>query len=105
LAEWREGLRHQSRERDGFLRVSMSPTFGAGFADAMAALDAVTAIRGHRFLRDGTRGRSLPGVTSSREVTDAHLVRLAARHRLKLATLDRTLCGKSWAKAVAEDPT
>ena len=89
----------------GFLRVSMSPAFGASFADAMAALEAVVTMRGHRFLRDGTRGRSLPGVTSSREVTDAHLVRLAARHRLRLATLDKALCSKSWAKGIAEDPT
>jgi hypothetical protein len=89
----------------GFLRVSMSPAFGASFADAMAALEAVVTMRGHRFLRDGTRSRSLPGVTSSREVTDAHLVRLAGRHRLRLATLDRALCSKSWAKGIAEDPT
>lgn len=89
----------------GFLRVSMSPAFGASCADAMAALEAVVAMRGHRFLPDGTRGRSLPAVTSGREVTDAHLVRLAARYRLKLPTLDRSLCGKPWARAVAEDPT
>jgi len=61
----------------GFLRVSMSPAFGASFADATAALEAIVGIHGHRFLRDGTRARSLPAVTSSKDVTDAHLVRLA----------------------------
>ena len=55
----------------GFLRVSMSPAFGATFTDAM----------------------------------DAHLVRLAARHRLKLATFDAALRARSWAKDIAEDPT
>jgi toxin-antitoxin system PIN domain toxin len=89
----------------GFLRVSMSPAFGASFSDAMAALDAVVTTRGHHFLRDGTRGLSLPSVTTSKDVTDAHLVRLAARNRLKLATFDRTLCGRAWARGTAEDPT
>ena len=89
----------------GFLRVSMSPAFGAAFSDAMAALEAIVALRRHRFLRDGTRGRSLPPVATSKDVTDAHLVRLAARHRLKLATLDSTLCRRSWAHGIAEDPT
>jgi predicted nucleic acid-binding protein len=89
----------------GFLRVSISPAFGASFSDAMTALGGIVAVRGHRFLRDGTRGRSLPAVTTSKDVTDAHLVRLAARHRLKLATFDATLCGRAWAEGIAEDPT
>jgi toxin-antitoxin system PIN domain toxin len=88
----------------GFLRVSMSPAFGASFTDAMAALEAIVGLPRHRFLRDGTRARSLTGVSSSKEVTDAHLVRLAARHRLKLATFDAVLRAKSWAKDIAEDP-
>jgi predicted nucleic acid-binding protein len=61
-------------------------------------------MRGHRFLRDGTRGRALPPVASGRDVADAHLVRLAARHRMKLATLDVVLCGRAWADGIAEDP-
>jgi toxin-antitoxin system PIN domain toxin len=86
----------------GFLRVSMSPAFGAAFADAAEALQAIVGMRGHRFLRDGTRGRSLPAITSGRDVTDAHLVRLAARYKLKLATLDAALCTRPWAYGVAE---
>lgn len=89
----------------GFLRVSMSPAFGAGFSDAMAALEAIVTMRAHRFLRDGTRARSLYPVASSKDVTDAHLVRLAARHRLKLATFDSALRARSWAERIAEDPT
>jgi predicted nucleic acid-binding protein len=89
----------------GFLRVSMSPAFGASFSDALAALEAIVNMPGHRFLRDGTRGRSLPAVNSSKDVTDAHLVRLATRHGLKLATFDAALRARSWANGIAEVPT
>ena len=89
----------------GFLRVSMSPAFGASFADARAALDAIVGMRAHRFVSDDTRASSLPVVVSGRDVTDGHLVCLAARHRLKLATLDRALIDKPWAAGIAEDPT
>ena len=37
-----------------------------------------------------------------KDVTDAHLVRLAVRHRLKPATLDAALCAQPWAREVAE---
>jgi len=89
----------------GFLRVSLSPAFGASFEDAMAALDAIASMRTHRFLRDATRAQSLPPVSTSKDVTDAHLVGLARRYRLKLATFDAALCDKEWARGVAEDPT
>jgi predicted nucleic acid-binding protein len=89
----------------GFLRVSLSPAFGARFEDAVAALEAIVRMRGHRFVRDDTRARSLPLVATSKDVTDAHLVNLARRYRLKLATFDAALCEKSWAQGVAEDPT
>jgi len=89
----------------GFLRVSLSPAFGARFEDAIAALEAIVQMRGHRFVRDDTRAGSLPLVTTSKDVTDAHLVHLAWRHSLKLATFDAALCEKPWAQGVAEDPT
>jgi uncharacterized protein len=89
----------------GFLRVSLSPAFGARFEDAIAALEAIVRTRGHRFVRDDTRAASLPMVTTSKDVTDAQLVYLARRNRLKLATFDVALCDKPWAKGVAEDPT
>lgn len=88
----------------GFLRVSMSPALGATFEDARAALQALVTLPSHRFLRDATRGRALPVVATGRDMTDAHLVRLAARHRMKLATFDAALCGRSWARGIAEDP-
>ena len=89
----------------GFLRVSLSPAFGARFEDAIAALEAIVRMRAHRFIRDGTRARSLPIVATSKDVTDAHLIHLARRNRLKLATFDAALCDKPWARGVAEDPT
>jgi predicted nucleic acid-binding protein len=89
----------------GFLRVSLSPAFGARFEDAIVALEAIVRMRGHQFVRDGIRAGSLPAVTSSKDVTDAHLVGLARRYRLKLATFDAALCNKPWAHGVAEDPT
>ncbi len=89
----------------GFLRISLSPALGASFEDAMAALEAIVRMRGHRFVSDGTRAGALPAVTSSKDVTDAHLVSLARRHRLRLATFDTALCNKPWAQGVAEDPT
>ena len=89
----------------GFLRVSLSPDYGASFEDAMAALSAIAGMRAHRFLPDATRAESLPRVNTSKDVTDAHLVHLARRYRLKLATFDAALCEKEWARGVAEDPT
>ena len=89
----------------GFLRVSLSPAFSARFEDALTALEAIVRTRGHRFVRDDIRARSLPIVTTSKDITDAHLVYLARRHRLKLATFDAALCDKPWAQGVAEDPT
>jgi len=89
----------------GFLRVSLSPAYGASFEDAMTALGAIFGMDTHRFLADATRAQSLPRVDTSKDVTDAHLVHLARRHRLKLATFDTALCEKRWARGVAEDPT
>ncbi|MCL5044049.1 MAG: PIN domain-containing protein [Deltaproteobacteria bacterium] len=89
----------------GFLRVSLSPAFGARFDDARAALEAIVRMPRHRFLRDATPAASLPPVSTGKDVTDAHLVGLARRHRLKLATFDGALCDKPWARGVAEDPT
>jgi hypothetical protein len=44
----------------GFLRVSLSRAFAASFADAIAVLEAIVRLRGHRFVRDGIRAQSLP---------------------------------------------
>lgn len=88
----------------GFLHVSMSVACGASFADAQTALRAILQLEAHRFLTDAVTTDSLPTLTNGRDVTDAHLVRLAASHGLKLATLDGTLARKAWAASIAENP-
>jgi hypothetical protein len=53
---------------------------------------------------DAVTANLLPALLAGRDVTDAHLVRLAVSHGLKLATLDISLCNKSWAANIAENP-
>jgi predicted nucleic acid-binding protein len=48
----------------GFLRVSMSSAYGASFADARTALEAIVSLKSHRFLTDAARADSLPTVSS-----------------------------------------
>ena len=88
----------------GFLRVSMSAAYGASFADAQNALRAILQLKSHRLVTDAVPADSLPPLSSRKDVTDAHFVRLAASHRLKLATLDDELCKKPWAAGIAENP-
>lgn len=88
----------------GFLRVSLSPGYGASFADAQTALRAILQLPTHRFLADAARADSLPALTTGKDVTDAHLVRLADSSGLNLATLDGSLCRKAWAAGVAVNP-
>ncbi len=88
----------------GFIRVSMSPGYGASFSDAQQVLRAILLMPNHHFLPDSTTADSLPVLNGHRDVSDAHLIRLAAGKKLKLATLDQSLCQKVWAKGVAENP-
>jgi hypothetical protein len=67
-------------------------------------LEAILRLNAHRFLMDSTFAQSLPPVSSAKDVTDAHLIRLAANSGLKLATLDVSLCRKSWSAGIAEMP-
>ena len=68
------------------------------------SLATLRALRGHRFVVDDVEAALLPVLTSYKDTTDAHLVTLAKRHGLKLATLDGTLIAKPWAAGVAENP-
>ena len=88
----------------GFLRVSMSAAYGASFDDAQAALRAILQLKSHRFLTDTVSADSLPALSHGKEVTDAHLVRLATSHGFKLASLDGVLCRRPWAAGIAENP-
>jgi predicted nucleic acid-binding protein len=87
-----------------FLRVSMSVAYGATYDDARTALDAMVRMKSHRFVTDKVTANALPVGLAARDITDAHLVRLAETHGLKLATLDEALCNKSWAANIAGNP-
>ena len=86
------------------MRVSLSPGYRATYADALAALEEITGRAGAEFVADDAAPAKLPAVTSHADITDAYLVTLAKAHKLRLATLDEVLCGKSWAKGIAENP-
>jgi toxin-antitoxin system PIN domain toxin len=87
----------------GFLRVSLSPGYGASWADAHQSLVTLQARPSHRFLPDDVMATDSPE-SRYQDTTDAHLVSLAARHHLKLATLDMALISKPWAAGVAINP-
>lgn len=88
----------------GFLRISMTSAYQANFEDARKTLATLRALPGHRFLADDVAVASLPILSSYKDTTDAHLVTLAKRHGLKLATLDQQLIAKPWAAGTAENP-
>ena len=88
----------------GFLRVSLSPAYRAGFADAQAALANVAARKQARFISADLSAARLPALASHAEVTDAYFVQLARVNGLKLASLDDSLCRKPWAIGIAENP-
>ena len=88
----------------GFMRISMTTAYQATFDNARKSLATLRALRGHRFVADDVEAALLPVLTSYKDTTDAHLVTLAGRCGLKLATLDGTLTAKPWAAGVAENP-
>jgi len=87
-----------------FIRISMTTAYQATFDDARKSLATLRALPGHRFLSDDVDAALLPVLSSYKDTTDAHLVTLAKRHGLKLATLDGTLLAKPWASGVAGNP-
>lgn len=87
----------------GFVRISLSAAYGASWEEAQDSLKKLHARPGHQFLADDVDGMASPK-TSSKDTTDAHLVTLAKKHELKLATLDKDLIGKPWAAGIAENP-
>jgi toxin-antitoxin system PIN domain toxin len=78
-----------------FLRLMMNPAVAGRAIDATEALGVLAALRalpGHRFLADDTSladpAIDLIGLRGHRQVTDLHLVNLAARNGAVLATFD-----------------
>lgn len=79
----------------GFVRVSSNPAvpYAVTPADAMSLLARLRYVEGHEFLDDDVSLVASPHVdrgriVSHRQVTDAHLLAIARRHRARLATLD-----------------
>lgn len=87
----------------GFVRISLSTAYGANWDETQESLKNLRERPAHHFLADDVAGIS-PPQTSSKDTTDAHLVTLAKRHGLKLATLDGALAAKPWAAGVAVNP-
>jgi uncharacterized protein len=87
----------------GFVRISLSAAYQATWDEVREALEKLHSRPGYQFLTDDVDGAASPE-TSSRDTTDAHLVTLAKRHGLKLATLDETLIAKPWATGIAANP-
>ncbi len=81
----------------GFVRVSMNSGISENAVSWCSALEMLRTIRatpGHRWWPDDVGLASSPlvqraPVVSHRQVTDVHLVALAARHNGRLVTLDR----------------
>lgn len=81
----------------GFVRVSSNPAAirdAVGPAEAVAMLQRLTALPGHRFWPDeveltGAGPFASLSLVGHRQVTDAYLLTLARHHGGKLATLDR----------------
>jgi len=81
----------------GFVRVSSNPAAirdAVGPAEAVAMLQRLTALPGHRFWADevavtGAGPFASLSLVGHRQVTDAYLLTLARHHGGKLATLDR----------------
>ena len=80
-----------------FVRISSHPRIGPEprtISESLAWLDAVRAVRGHRFLTDDISLAGSPEVPRDqllghRQITDAHLLALARRHGACLVTFDR----------------
>jgi predicted nucleic acid-binding protein len=81
----------------------MSPGYAADWHIVQDSLAALYVRPNYRFLTDDVDGSSSPP-TSYRDTTDAHLVALARKHGLKLATLDMALVSKPWALGIAVNP-
>jgi len=87
----------------GFLRISLSAAYRASWEQTREALKKLHTRSSHCFLADDIDGTASPA-TISKDTADAHLVVLAKRHGLKLATLDVPLTRQPWATGIAEHP-
>jgi toxin-antitoxin system PIN domain toxin len=88
----------------GFIRVSMSPAYAAGFRDAAGYLSSVQKLTSADRIHDDFNAAEIPAVRRHKDTTDAYLLKLAAAHNLRFATLDRALLKADWADGIAFNP-
>ncbi len=88
----------------GFIRVSMSPAYAADFEDAVGYLALVQKLRSASRIHDDFNPVEIPAVTRYKDTTAAYLVRLAAAHELRFATLDKAVLKADWAQGIAYNP-
>lgn len=77
----------------GFVRVSSNPMVlpsAIGVEEARRVLAMLRAVGRHRFLVDGVSmtDEDVPSLVGYRQVTDAHLLTVARRHRTRVITFD-----------------
>lgn len=77
----------------GFVRVSSNPRVlpsPIGVEDARRVLSLLRGVGSHRFLVDDVSmtDDDLPSLVGHRQVSDAQLLTLARRHRMRLVTFD-----------------
>lgn len=87
----------------GFVRISLVSAYQATWDEVQQTLRALHSKASYRFLIDDVDGSASPE-TSAKDTTDAHLISLAIKHGLKLATLDAALIAQAWVRGVAENP-
>lgn len=88
----------------GFMRVSMSPAFRAGYDDAAGVLATLTRMAGTRFLPCDIPATGMSAVSRYKDTTDAYLVGLAKHHSHRLATLDEGILKEPWSAGTAYNP-
>ncbi len=80
----------------GFVRVSSNPIVlpsAIGVGAARGVLSALRAHPDHHFLTDDVSmsDSDVPSIAGYRQVTDAHLLTLARRRRVRLVTFDASI--------------
>jgi toxin-antitoxin system PIN domain toxin len=101
IREWfatgdRSGWATSPITESGFVRVSSNPKVlphPIPIKDALSVLRAFRGLPGHEFLIDDVSiaDQDVPPMAGHRQVSDAHLLTLARRHRVRLVTFDAGL--------------
>jgi len=79
----------------GFLRISTQPSFGATIADAKKMLRDWKATQKPAFVPCDIEALEMDEPKTGTKFTDFYLATLAAKHGMKLATLDESIGHKA----------